>query len=227
MVDNNYTKVFAIISSEVTGDSMEVRKNYLNHFNNQIEKFIDVMSKAYIGWQEFDSNIGSDVKKGFVSAMIHNAINNHIISLKLFLSGYTIAAGHLQRQVIETIALALLCSAENLGILDRYMDMKYSANKAVRDVLKHYDKLNLNKISLQALKRSYDFYNKYSHPTQLTLAHLISFSERGKSYLGASFDEGKLEGYAMQVNNLLSLAKVFDNFIDGVGANAKGWKIRI
>ena len=223
MAETDYSEVLAIISAEVTGDSPEVRQNYLKHFSNQTEKFISAMSKAYIGWREFDSNIGSDIKKAHISALIYSAINNHIISLKLFLSGCTIAAGNLQRQVIESIALALLCSAANLDILDRYMDNKYSTNKAVRDVLRHYDKLNLNKDALQVLERSRDFYDEYSHPTQLTLANLISFSESGKLYLGATFDEGKLEQYAKEVNGRISLAMVFDNFIDGVRANVKKW----
>ena len=163
------------------------------------------------------------LKKAHISALIYSAINNHIVSLKLFLSGYIIAAGNLQRQVIETVALALLCSAANLNILDCYIDNKYSTNKAVRDVLRHYDKINLNKNALQVLERSRDFYDEYSHPTQLTLTNLISFSKSGKLYLGATFDEGKLEQYAKELNGRVSLAMVFDNFIDGVKANVEKW----
>lgn len=223
MAETNYAEILAIISAEVTGDSPDVRHNYLKHFSDQTEKFINAMSKAYIAWREFDSNIGSNLKKAYISALIYGAINNHIVSLKLFLSGYTIAAGNLQRQVIESIALASLCSAANLDILDRYMNNKYSTNKAVRDVLKYHDKLNLNKDALQILERSRDFYDEYSHPTQLTLANLVSFSQSGKLYLGAIFDEGKLEQNAKEVNGRVSLAMVFDNFIDGVKANVKKW----
>jgi hypothetical protein len=223
MAEIDYSEVSAIISAEVTTDISEVRQNYLKYFRAQAESFINAMSKAYIGWREFDSNIGPDIKKAHISALIYCAINNHIVSMKLFLSGYIIAAGNLQRQVIESIALALLCSAANLDILDRYMDNKYSTNKAVRDVLRHYEKLNLNRDALHVLERSRDFYDKYSHLTQLTLANLISFSESGKLYLGATFDEGKLEQYTKEVNGRVSLAIVFDNFIDGVKANVKKW----
>jgi len=55
------------------------------------------------------------------------------------------------------------------------------------------------------------------------LTNLISFSKSGKLYLGATFDEGKLEQYAKELNGRVSLAMVFDNFIDGVKANVEKW----
>lgn len=223
MKEINLSNVSEIIAEEVMEDDPEVRKNFIVHFNNQIADFIKVMSRAYINWNEFDSNIGTDVKKAHISALIYSAINSHIISMKIFLSGYIIPAGNLQRQVIETIALALLCSNLNLKVLDRFMNNKYSTNKAVKDVLNNYQKLNLNKAAVQVLKRSQVFYHKYSHPSQLSLASLISFSKKGKLYLGASFDDGKIKEYTKEVNGRISFANIFDNVIDGIKANIEKW----
>jgi hypothetical protein len=52
----------------------------------------------------------------------------------------------------------------------------------------------------------------------LTLANLISFSERG-TYVGASFDKDKSDAYKKEVSGRVNLAKVFENFIESVKAN--------
>jgi hypothetical protein len=212
------------IAEEVMEDDSEVRKNFINHFSSQIDDFIIAMSSAYHNWKEFDANIGTDMKKAHISALIYSAINSHIISMKIFLSGYIVPAGNLQRQVLETIALALLCSNPRLKVLDRFMKNNYSTHEAVKDVSNNYQQLNLNKTAVQVMKRSQIFYHKYSHPSLLSLASLISFSRKGKLYLGASFDDGKINEYTKEINGRVSLANLFDNIIDGIKINIEKWK---
>jgi len=142
--------------------------------------------------------------------------------MKLFLSGQPIAACNLTRQVVEAIAIALLCSGKDLGVLDRFMVDKYSSNDAVRDVCRHWKNLNLLEPGVTALKEAQDFYHLYSHPTKMTIASITSFSEEGY-YVGASFDEGKVEAYDKEIAGRISLAKVFPNFVDAVDANVAKW----
>ena len=80
----------------------------------------------------------------------------------------------------------------------------------------------MKKDAVDDLVKHQKFYHKYSHPTWLTLAAGVSFSEKG-FYVGASFDEGKISAYTKEVNTRVSLAKVFPNFIDGVKVNLNQW----
>lgn len=224
MKEINTSNSSEMIAEVLNGDDTEVRQYYKDYFRNQITDFTEAMSDAYINWKQFDDNIGRNKKKAFVSALIYSAVNSHITSMKIFLSGYIIPAGNLQRQVLETIALALLCSNSKLKVLDLFMNNKYSTNKAVKDVLNNYQKLNLNKTAIQTLKRYQVFYHKYSHPSQLSLAAVVSFSREGKLYLGASYDEGKIKEYTKEINSRLGLAKIFNNIIDGIRANVDKWK---
>ena len=223
MKEINVSNASEMITEELAGDDTEVRQYYTDHFKSQITDFTKAMSDAYINWKQFDDNIGKNKNKALVSELIYSAINSHIISMKIFLSGYIVPAGNLQRQVLETIALALLCSNSKLKVLDLFMNNKYSTNKAVKDVLNNYQKLNLKKTAIQTLKRYQVFYHKYSHPSQLSLASIISFSREGKLYLGASFDEGKIKEYTKEVNSRVSLAEVFNNIINGIRANVAKW----
>lgn len=211
------------ILKELSSDDSEVRADYLKHFEADTKNFAASMAQAFMKWREFDTPIKDDEKRAHVSALVYVAITLHVLSMKLFLSGHIIAAGNLFRQVLESIALALLCSGKDLDVLKRFMENKYSSNDAVRDVLRHGEKLSLKADALDVLKQSQEFYHKYSHVTKMTIAAGMSFSQKGGLYVGASFDDGKLEAYKKEVSGRVSLAGVFPNFVDGVIANVSKW----
>ena len=134
----------AKILTELTSDDAEVRAEYLHHFEADANEFVDAMTHAFMTWRSLDAEVQKNEKRAYISAMVFTAISLHILSLKLFLSGHSIAAGNLFRQVVETISLAFLCSGKNLGILERFMEDKYSTNDAVTHVLRHSEKLGLS-----------------------------------------------------------------------------------
>jgi hypothetical protein len=211
------------IFKELTSDDSEVRGEYLKHFEGEAKGFAESMAQAFIKWRDFDNGVKGDEKRAHVSALVYIAITLHILSMKVFLAGQTVAAGNLFRQVIESIALALLCSGKELDVLKRFMEDKYPSNDAIRDVLRHYEKLSLKGDALEVLKKSQEFYHKYSHVTKMTIAVAMSFSQKGGLYVGASFDDGKLDAYKKEIDGRVSLAKVFANFVDGVAGNVAKW----
>ena len=154
---------------------------------------------------------------------MYTAITLHILSIKLFLSGNPIAAGNLFRQVAETISLAILCSEKYLGILERFMEEKYSTSDAVMHALRHSERLGLNDAGVKALKEGQNFYHNYSHITPLTIITFMSLSKRDGLYVGANFDDGKIDAYRKEMKVRVSLAKVFPNFVKGVIANLAKW----
>src|SRR6266446_1859690 len=160
---DGYEVIRAAIEKEVTQDTGEIRSQFLQHFRKEALDFVEHIATAFREWQCLDSIIGHDVKRAHVAALIYSAINLYMLSFKLFLSGYPMASGNLQRQVVETIALAILCSDKSLGILDRYTKNTYSSNKALRDLQKYRKKLGLNEDGANALDKSRHFYHKYSH----------------------------------------------------------------
>lgn len=207
---------------ELTSDDSDIRTKFLERFEAQATEFSEAMAGADLAWRELDSKAAENEDLAYVSALVFTAITLHIQSMKLFLSGQPVAAGNSFRQVVESIALALLCSGKDLNVLQRFKDDKYSTSDAVRDMLRHSDKLNLLEDGIKALGNAQDFYHKYSHPTKMTIASVMSFSEEGL-YVGSSFDQGKLEAYAKEINGRLGLAKVFVSFVEAVKANVAKW----
>jgi hypothetical protein len=210
------------ILRRLLSDDSEVRAQYLKQFQGDVNVFVENMALAFVEFRALEAEAKLDEKKNYVVALVYAAITLHIVSLKLFLSGYIVPAGGIFRQVCESVALALLCSGKKTKVLERFIEGKYSAKNAIRDVIRNSKYLGLNSDSLKNLKDSLEFYHKYSHITLLTLANLISFSEH-KAQVGASFDKEKIDPYRKEINIRVNLSRLFPNVIQGVIANIKKW----
>lgn len=206
---------------EITSDDGEVRDSYLGRYSKQIESFGDGMANAILAWRDLDVGSEQDADRAYVSAMIYCAITLHIQSMRLFLSGHIIGAGNLYRQTIEAISLALLCSSKQLTVLHRFREDKYSSSKAVRDLLSKCNQLGIRKDRVEVLKEQWKFFHKYSHPTKLTIA--ATMSDTGEVYVGACFDDNKIAEYDQEVSDRVSLAGVFEKYVDAVKKNVAEW----
>lgn len=207
---------------EITSDDRDVRNEYLERFEAQAKTFSAAMAEALIVWRSIDDHVGKNERLAYVSGLVYTAITLQILSMKLLLSGQPVAAGNLFRQVLESIATALLCSSKDLDVLRRFIDEKYLTNNSVRDVLRHRNRLGLLEEGVKVLEKAQHFYHKLSHPTKFTIAYVMSFSTKDL-YVGASFDEGKVFAYAKEINGRTGLAKVFPNFVQAVKANVAKW----
>lgn len=206
-----------IIYRELISEDAEIRADYSRLFDGRARAFSAAMAQAIVAWQTLDRDT-IDGNRQYVWALVHAAITLQILSLKLLLSGHIIAAGNIFRQVVESIALALLCSKKDLDVLQRFVDDQYSSSHAVRDVVRHWQKLGLIEGAQHPLRDAVDHYHKYSHITRLTLAQLIPSSGAG-AYVGASFDPGRIDAYKKEVEGRVSLAAAFVSFIAGVKKN--------
>jgi hypothetical protein len=207
---------------EITSDDREARREYLKRFGGQARTFSAAMGEAVMEWRSLDDRVGRNERLAYVSGLVYTAITLQILSMKLLLSGQTVAAGNLFRQTLESIAAALLCSSKDLDFLKCFMGDKYSTSNAVRDVRKHRKRLGLHEEGVKVLEKAHRFHHKLSHPTKFTIAYTMSFSTKGL-FVGASFDEGKLFAYTKEIEGRTGLAKVFPNLVQAVRTNVAKW----
>jgi len=211
------------IYDELLSDDSEVRAEYLKHFSEEVRTFSAAMARAVVVWRQIDSLITGNERKAYVSALAHAAIALHVVSFKLFLSGHIIPAGNTLRQVLESVSLALLCSSRGSPVLTQFMNDRYSTKNAVRDVVRNWKELGLIEGTHEQLQKSQEFYHQYSHMSRVTIGVLMSFSQTGGVYTGASFDGAKLFAYRKEVSGRVSLAEIFDNILAAVKANLHKW----
>lgn len=210
------------ILAELTSDHKVIIAEYLAHFEADLWRFAESMANGLLSWELLDSSTWANEKRAYVSALVYTTVTLHVLSMKLLVSGYTIPAGNLLRQVVETLCLALVCSGKDIGILDKFMENKYSTKNAVRDAIRHAEKLGLNQDSVKQLNKLQTFYAKYSHPSYLTIAAGMSFQTK-TAYFGGSFDELKLDVYRKEIKVRVGLANDLPNLIDHMRENITAW----
>jgi hypothetical protein len=211
-----------------------VRNQFLGEFHQASNDFAQHMATAVLRWLSMietnvpdplgDSKLAplkpmfvKDIRKGYVSMFVFLAITLHIQSMKLFLSGHVVAAGNLMRQVLESMAMALLCSSSPLGVLEKFIRGRFFTQRSIPQVIKNANRLGLNE-GIKGIQKIQNLYHKYSHLSQSTLLNYLSFETKGLN-TGCSFDGGKVRWYKAEVTVRLGLAKVFSNFIELVSRN--------
>jgi len=194
-------------------------------FGDQLSAFAGATTIALDRWQQFMEPIAEDASRELmVAAIVFTALNHNIMSFKLFMAGYTVASGALFRQVLEGTSLALVCSAKSLTVLDRFIEAKYSPSKAVGDLAKHADEVNIPRSGLQTVLNAYEFYHRYAHLSRLTIAAGLNFSVGGAPNVGAYFDPDKLSEYRKEIRGRVSFANALPNVVSAVAKNVSGWR---
>jgi hypothetical protein len=211
------------VHNSILQENFEVRNSFVNQFSFDIGKFSFDMTKAFEKWKAFDDKVEGDREKAAISGILYLAITLNISSMKLFISGNPIASGNIHRQVLESIALSYLFSDKSLDTLDLFLKQKYSAHKAIKDIIRHQSKLKLNKYSLEILSNSYRFYEHYYKITSSTIASFVSIADKD-IHLSPKFDETKMSEYKKEIDMRVDLASIFNNIIDSVISNVSKWK---
>ena len=213
-----------LVLQELQPGEERARAAFSKEFGDQLPTFAEATATALDRWHQFMEPIPEDASRQLsVAAIAFTAINHHIMSYKLFMSGYTVASGALFRQVLEGASLALVCSAKSLTVLDRYLANKYSPSKAVTDLATHAEKVGVKGPALQTVLDAYKFYHRFAHLSRLTIAAGLNFSVGGAPNVGAYFDPAKVTEYRKEVRGRVSFAKALPNVITLVAKNVAAW----
>ncbi|MBZ0257679.1 hypothetical protein K8I31_16555 [bacterium] len=218
-------KIYDVVKNEVESLDDEAKIKFLSLFKEEVDMFNHHMAISISKWLGMLDKFSIDEKRQYVLALSYCALDLHIQSFKIFMLGLQIPSGNLQRQVVETIALALLCSGKDLPILEKFMEGNYQSNKSLKDINEYATSLYLKPESIEILKENRNHYHVFSHPTKMTLATQISFEKQGKEInLGANFEKGKTEQYKKEVVSRVNLSRNFENILDAISHNLSEWE---
>ena len=226
------------IVKELFHDNLEVLNEFSGRFSKEILEFAELFSEAYKKYLELNHLIREteNEQKAYVAGLTYLLLDNLLTSVKLFIMGYEIPSGNLMRQVIESVALATLCSLKNkiqistkknktkdIHFYTSFINHKKEAESflALKHLEANYDSLGINEHAISALKQTRTFYHHFSHPGEFSLASTISFKKTGKLFIGGSFDNGKMEEYKKELLLRLNFCKILPNIISGLIYNVK------
>jgi hypothetical protein len=219
-------KSIEIIHEVLTGkDDEKVCQQFMKNFGSEIAQFEKVMANVYEHWTNFDAKFSKTEDSALVTALLLKVVNGHIMSFRLLITGYWVAAGNTQRQVFEGCAMTIIASKYEWPYLKRYMENRFSINKAIDVLKRRWEELNIRKEAVMKLENGIIFYDGLSHPTLLTLTEMLAIDGSHNVYIGTCFDSLKIEGYKKEIEGRIRFAKILNNMISGVQKNMRSWNL--
>ena len=222
-LDDEISWLRQLVSDILTSKDLGPRLAFAAHFRKADATFSEAIAVALSMLSLFACKIDDhDLDRTLALRVMSTVLNQQVSSFKLFMSGHTVAAGALFRQVIEGVALGLLFSVRSLNFRARFEAGQYTASGAVKDLRRRADDVHVRKQALRTFVDAYDFYHRYAHLTKLTMAATMDFS-RGAPALGAFFDQAKLREYEKEVRSRVSFARTMPNAVHLICKNLTAW----
>ena len=170
------------------------------------------------------------VRAALVAAFVFGVLDDLVTSTKLLLTGKFPASGNLMRQVVEGIAISMLCSAERPVIVKEktktkpavrvlYWQLMNDGDPVTRGHLAlsqlawNAEALGLAAEAVKRLENAKNYYNTFSHCGTATLTNRVSLEGISRFHLGGHFDEAKLDIYRAELESRVNLCRVLPPFV--------------
>ncbi|WP_230945154.1 hypothetical protein [Burkholderia territorii] len=154
-------------------------------------------------------------------ALAFGVIDDLTVSTKLLTAGKLPASGNVMRQALEGLAMAILCSTDDLLVIDqpkdkrpvqaRYWekfmrgDSRVQGQHALCQLGWNAEKLGVNADGVKLLQRAQKFFHPFSHCGQLAIASRAALEHPGRFHIGGHFEEAKLSGYRIHLEQHIGL----------------------
>lgn len=218
------TKADQVIK-ELFDDDRWVKDEFANHLAADFTELAERLAACFAALPALNdaANKAQTEQTALAAGFAFGVLDDLLVSTKLLLTGKLMAAGNVMRQAVEGVAVAVLCSTNDLLVIDkkngkpisaRYWeklvagDKRTYGHKAVTQLGWNYVTLGMSADAVERLRRSKDHYNAFSHPGPLGIASRVSLGTVGQAYAGGHFDIDKLEGYRAELRERIGLCRV-------------------
>nr|WP_198980084.1 hypothetical protein [Herbaspirillum sp. ASV7] len=208
------------VYNEITLDEPSVRTEFMSRFEPDILRFASYMEVAHSLLANYQQEImeQQSLHHQLPTAFAQAALYMHTQSMRLYMTGHMIPSGNAFRQTLEAVAMMMLCSDRALPFARDFEEGRYSTNKAITHLQRNCHRWGVNKAAIQQLAASEQFCHHFSHVSKGTLAVMIRFADQ-RIFVGANFDEGKLESYQNDVGNRVNFAQLYPDVFTVVRKN--------
>ncbi|CAG9269433.1 hypothetical protein [Paraburkholderia caribensis] len=191
---------------ELFDDDRWVKHQFAAHLAKALLEFCEALAACFRLMAALNEIANQEETKrtALVGAFVFGVLGDILVSTKLLLTGKLPAAGNLVRQVLEGIAMAILCSSQ-LPVIVQQNTKKKSAVRAL-----YWDRLDsgapytrgylaisqlewnaaalgISPVAITRLSESKAYYNAFSHCGTATIANRVSLEGIGKFHLGGHF----------------------------------------
>lgn len=223
----------AAVRRELLDEDAAVREQFAVHLDGELTELAQALAACFrlLPALNTAANRAETKRTALVAAFAFGVLDDLVVSTKLLLAGKLPAAGNLMRQVVEGIAMSILCSTDALLIIKtngkgkppvtaRYWqkvdegDHRTQGFLAIDQLGWNAGALGVNADAVRRLVVAKQHYNAFSHCGTFTIANRVSLDEIGTAYVGGHFDAAKLDKYRNEMNERIGLCRVLPPFLE-------------
>lgn len=220
------------VRRELLDDDRAVKDEFARHLDGELNELAEVLAACFRLLPAINeaANRLQTQRSALVAGFAFGVLDDLVISTKLMLSGKAPAAGNVMRQAVEGIAMSMLCSTDELLVIEikknqtpvraRYWEKVWSGDSrtqghlAVTQLDWNAAALKLKCDGVARLRHARKHYNTFSHCGTLTIASRVALDVPGMVYVGGHFDPAKLDAYRVEMNERIGLCRVLPPFMD-------------
>ena len=213
------------VHDALTGQAdAEVRERFIVGLQGEFGALEAAIAEAYERWSRLDREFARDHDSATVVGMAFLVVARLTMSTNLLSLGHLALSGAAFRQSLEALAAAFLFADPASPHRTPFWEGKFSVNKAIRILLRQAaSEPRLNRPGVEALTKAREFYDRFSHPTALSMGDLVGFDGQGGYSLGACFDEEKVPFYAGELTSRTNFAKTLPNAVEAIEGRLREW----
>src|SRR5438445_12000491 len=209
------------VRSHLVASNADVQARFRAEFPIEIERAVVAVAAAHRALDLYRHRLKSSIQMATVDLFFHSAVNSVLCSLHHLVSGYPIAAGNLMRHYTESVAMALLCMDQSLGVLEAFSkDRKHFPvhddptklrKKRVRSALEA--KLAFDASAWETVLDIASLYDQLSHASALSLGHQLMLDTDDMMIISGEYDPAKKEPYRSDLIRRASAAESLAHLI--------------
>lgn len=206
-------------------DDYFVREKFVAPLEPQIEEMADALAvcfKRLPPIMNAASELGAE-RTDLMKAFLIGVLDDLVVSVKLLLAGKLAASGNVARQMIEGLAMAILCSTDALLVIEqkenrppvqaRYWqkvmknDSRVQGQHAVRQLRWNAELLGLSEGWIASLVAGQKRFSGVSHAGKLTIMTRTPLEGADPIAFGGHFDRGKEPFYRIELVHRIELCR--------------------
>lgn len=223
----------AAIMRELFDDDRWVKDQFAAHVGEALPDLSEALATCFRLLPALNeaANKAETMRTAFVAGFVFGVLDDILISTKLLVTGKVPASGNVMRQVVEGIAMSILCSSDRPLIVKQATKKKPAVWALYWELLESDDPctqghfaisqlgwnatlLGVDAVAIERLRAAKGHFNIFSHCGKVTIASRMALEQVGTAYVGGDFDPAKLGGYRNELQQRIALCRVLPPFIE-------------
>lgn len=218
-------EIYKILTQEDT----KARNLFVSDFKTSLSELSDLLSDAFSCLESSDCRKDESDRAGIVSVYLYLTMESVVSAVHLLSLGHIAPSGNSMRSSYESLCMAALIKKEIKIKLNKtekvhfYNEFRNNSkscrpDNALNLAIKNKSLLGLNDQNVRFLRKAKDFYNRYSHSTQLFAHSKIRLSTR-QIYVGGGYENERKKIFKSQIDFIYKYAYGLKAWIQAIAYN--------